>query len=444
MKDHTLSIIVPESFLAEREYLADVVFRQFLAMPYTIRAEKSLIGCCNIVVGGKTITIKDDFFSRINEAKGYLSKEFLPVNVAFVTSPFLVENDIPLLYGNNEITVTAEGINCGHDIFAAVFFMLSRWEECVVKETDYLERFPASASVALKNNFLHRPVVNEWIGMLKNMIAHLLPGVAFNNPQPFELVFTHDIDLLNTPVSIKEFAKDMLKRKRPAAFKKRLGYLFNRSNPYDVFDYFMDVSERNNTLSRFYFMTGHNVPGRDGEPYNKTALYPQMLKRIRERGHILGFHPSLLSYNDAAMFSKEKQQLERDIGAPVVEGRQHALRFKLPDTWNLWEAQGMKTDSTLGYSAKEGFRCGTGNTFSVFDVSGRKNLRLKEMPLVIMDTTLHVNRKLGIEVSKQTINYFIDKGRKYDMPVTLLFHNLINEEIDWKGWKLLYQDLFWK
>lgn len=329
-------------------------------------------------------------------------------------------------------------------IFSPPFFMLSRWEEYVIKETDYLERFPAAASIAFRNDFLHRPVVNEWIGMLKNMIGRLIPGFVFKNLQPFELIFTHDIDLLNAPTTIKEFAKDILKRKRPDAFVKRLNYLFKGNNPYDVFDYFMDVSEKNNTRSRFYFMTGHNVPGRDGEPYNETEFYQRILKHIRERGHVLGFHPSLLTYDDSQMFKKEKGQLEHDINAKVTEGRQHALRFKLPSTWNLWEEHGMELDSTLGYSAKEGFRCGTGCTFSVFDVVNRKRLKLKEMPLVIMDTTLNVNRKLNTESSKEVINSYIKTGRKYDMPITLLFHNLIDDSIDWKNWKSLYQDLFWK
>jgi hypothetical protein len=206
----------------------------------------------------------------------------------------------------------------------------------------------------------------------------------------------------------------------------------------------MDVSEKQNTLSRFYFMTGHNVAGRDGESYNNTPFYKKILNRIKERGHITGFHPSLLSYNNPGMFKKEKLQLEKDLGNKVTEGRQHALRFKLPDTWNIWEKEGMETDSTMGYSANEGFRCGTGNTFSLFDVQARKRLRLKEMPLVVMDTTLHINRKLDISSSRQIILSYIETGKKYNMPVTLLFHNLINDSIDWKDWKTLYDELFYQ
>jgi hypothetical protein len=102
----------------------------------------------------------------------------------------------------------------------------------------------------------------------------------------------------------------------------------------------------------------------------------------------------------------------------------------------------MKIDSTLGFSAHEGFRCGTGFRFKVFDVKQRRTLELQELPLVVMDTTLHVNRRLSTEQSMEIIRSYIDLGKKYNMPVNLLFHNLIDESIDWKNWKQLYEELF--
>ncbi len=44
----------------------------------------------------------------------------------------------------------------------------------------------------------------------------------------------------------------------------------------------MNVSEKNNTVSRFYFMTGHNIPGKDGEPYNTTRFYKKVLNKIKK------------------------------------------------------------------------------------------------------------------------------------------------------------------
>ena len=64
-------------------------------------------------------------------------------------------------------------IECGIDIFASSFFMLTRWEEYVNKIRDMHNRFPAYASLACKNNFLDRPIVNEYVEMLWNMLKFL-------------------------------------------------------------------------------------------------------------------------------------------------------------------------------------------------------------------------------------------------------------------------------
>jgi hypothetical protein len=442
MGDTSIHIEVPESFYAERAYVADVIFKEFLGVPFSIDRSEELRNVYVIRIGDKEIEIEDSFFSRCNEQQGYLIPDMIPHHVVSAVNEFTTESDIPLLFGSGKMERAENRIFCGHDIFASVFYMLSRWEEYVIPERDYLKRFPAQSALAYKYDFLHRPVVNEWVEMLKNMIRSLVSGFAFSPSQSFEIVFTHDIDLLNAPVTLKEFAKDVVKRRSAGAIIKRTGYLLKGINPYNVFDYFMDTSERHNSLSRFYFMTGHNLAGRDGEPYNSTPLYKKTLEHIQSRGHIIGFHPSLFSYNNPDMFAKEKLLLEQDIGVTVTEGRQHALRFELPETWSIWEQHGMQMDSTLGYSAKEGFRCGTGNAFTVFDVKKRSHYSLKEMPMIIMDNTLHVNRKLNIDQSKKVIRRYIDVGRKYNMPITLLFHNLIDDSIDWKNWKSLYDDLF--
>jgi hypothetical protein len=433
---------VPEHHFEERKYIADVLIGSFLGLSYTLERSHELKSSYILTKDGLEIIFDDCFFSRVDEQNGYLNLDAIPADVKFYSGEFAKEADMPVLYGKPEVIARESQIHCHIDIFASAFFMLTRLEEVVIKKTDYLQRFPAQESLAFKNGFLHRPVVNEWVEFMKNMIRKLFPLLEFKPAQQFEIVFTHDIDLLNAPVSLREFAKDIVKRKSITASRKRLDYLVKGSNPYDLFDFFMNVSERNNTLSHFYFMTGHNISGKDGENYNHTPLYRKALNQIKERGHIIGFHPSLLTYNNAEMFTYEKRRLERDIDGDVTEGRQHALRFDVPGTWNIWNDSGMKIDSTLGYSAHEGFRCGTGSRFRVFDIKKRRTLELQELPLVVMDTTLHVNRKVSKEQSMEIISSYLDVGKKYNMPVTLLFHNLINESIDWNNWKRLYEELF--
>lgn len=67
MSEFCITIVVPDSFVLEREYIADVIFRQFLSIPYKIEPDPSLNVSSQIRIQGKTIILKDDFFpERMN------------------------------------------------------------------------------------------------------------------------------------------------------------------------------------------------------------------------------------------------------------------------------------------------------------------------------------------------------------------------------------------
>ena len=108
-------------------------------------------------------------------------------------------------------------IICGIDIFASSFFMLTRWEEYVIKKRDMHNRFSAYESLAFKYNFLNRPVVNEYIVMLKNMLNHIDSRLRFKKYK-YSLLLTHDVDI---PLKYRSFLDgfreilgDLVKRKK--------------------------------------------------------------------------------------------------------------------------------------------------------------------------------------------------------------------------------------
>ena len=79
------------------------------------------------------------------------------------------------------------------DIFASSFFMLTRWEEYVDLSRDEHNRFPHTASLAYKHNFLDRPIVNEYIEFIWNMFLEL--GYSRERAErKFSILLTHDVD----------------------------------------------------------------------------------------------------------------------------------------------------------------------------------------------------------------------------------------------------------
>jgi len=85
----------------------------------------------------------------------------------------------------------------------------------------------------------------------------------------------------------------------------------------------------------------------------------------------------------------------------------------------------MLFDSTCGYADREGFRCGTGDEFPVFNILTRKKLNIKERPLIIMEGTLQNFNYRGLfpnDVLK-VFSYYIKITKKYKSKFTLLCHN---------------------
>jgi len=64
-----------------------------------------------------------------------------------------------------------------YDIFAASFYLLSRYEEYLPHVKDTFGRFPSSESLAFQNDFLQIPVIDEWIERLREVFVAYYPDV---------------------------------------------------------------------------------------------------------------------------------------------------------------------------------------------------------------------------------------------------------------------------
>lgn len=426
-----IEIIAPENNVAERQYVFDVLLGEFLECDFRARyvelAENSLPSVILNCGANKTIVIEDHFFSTFGTDLEYLSETSLPDQVSFLANPTRPEQELTCIFGTHQVDISDDAIRCGLDIFASAFFMLSRWEEYVVRDRDEFGCFAAESSLAGKHSFLDRPVVDEYVGLLRSFLAHL--GVACKRErEPSNLILTHDVDSLYRWQSWAQVgaiaAADVIKRKSPALAYGRLREYYGvirgkRADPYDTYDFLMDVAEAQGQPCRFYFMTGGSTEYDNrykiGDP-RATGL----IKRIKSRGHIIGIHPSYDSHLDPERIQREKQRLEDRTGEAVLEGRQHYLRFEVPFTWQHWNDCELQVDSTCGYLSKEGYRCGTGQEFSVFNICTREKLKLKERPLIVMDATLFEMNKYDAREAKERAMHLCNHTHGSS---TILWHN---------------------
>jgi len=150
-----IKIFILNNNIAERKYVIDIILGEFLELNYTIEVKNNK-NYELILENGNKLIIEDHFFYKFQKDLEYLDEKNIPQKVEFAKNEFIVEDNIPIIYGTNKLIINHQSLftlTCGIDIFASSFFMLTRWEEYVNKTRNKHNRFPAYASLAYKNNF---------------------------------------------------------------------------------------------------------------------------------------------------------------------------------------------------------------------------------------------------------------------------------------------------
>jgi len=411
-----LTVLTSKLFQPEKEYIFHVLLHEMLGLEYVVEYGRGGLHIIRLPNGAE-LKIEDWFAEMELPESSKLSGSFCP----------------PVAHQFNN--------DPNSDLFVIAFVLLTRWEETQNVERDAYGRFPAVKSLAWKQGFLHRPVVNEWADWLWEALVRLgWPGER--KQRPFQISISCDVDhprlWWSNADRAKTIAGAIFKRGdiNEAAYWVK-NHAFKQKDPYDVFDEWLDLFERNNLHAQFNFM---------GErPRSSDCWYPirhpfvnKLMTKIAERGHGIGFHPSYEAFESQEVFNRELESLRQVSPFEITSGRQHYLRFSAPKTWQMWEAAGLQEDSTLGYPEAEGFRCGICHDFPVFDTKQRKMLNLREKPLIAMDVTLALYRRYTPEQSAEHLLQLRHTVEKYGGDFTLLWHNSSWNSPFWEDWKAVF------
>ena len=136
-------------------------------------------------------------------------------------------------------------------ILLALFFMLARVEEYGFKSSETHNRFLSKDSILKYYNLYERPIVDEWLYLIRLIFSKNVKTVELKNK--YKLCVSHDIDrpsrynFANKITRTKRFLKDLLINRRFNEFFKLLKcYLFINTNfiskddDYNTFDFILN------------------------------------------------------------------------------------------------------------------------------------------------------------------------------------------------------------
>lgn len=333
------------------------------------------------------------------------------------------------------------------DVFEAIFFLISRYEEVWADEINEQGWLLESKHVLIQHNQFQSPLVDQWIRELWSWVT-LVPV----EKQKTSYSLSHDIDVLYRfrPAykMLRTVSAAIYHRRGWSHLRRTLGLmkdyvLRHQNDPYDVYDWL--ITDKSGFSSKtLYLMMG-------GETAHDNLYSPQdqalqdIIDTARGRGYTIGIHPSYNAALDRRLLEQEILTHEQVTGQHPIKSRQHWLRWFWDKTPDMITKSPIIQDSSMGYSRHIGFRCGTGFAYHMYDFKKEQAYTWIEQPLAIMESAL-IHQADGDPVQLDNILYHFIDSNPYNTHLEMNWHNSNFDLSMWYGHNLtrLYRDVILK
>jgi len=331
------------------------------------------------------------------------------------------------------------------DIFAASFYLVTRYEEYLPHINDKYNRFQAKDSILFKMNMLEKPLVNIWAIELGNILTAIYPNLQLKK-KTFTFIPTYDVDAAwaykhkGIFRTVASSARDFLNFDFQE-LKKRWRVIFGKENdPFDTFDLQLKLQKEFNLRPKYFILCGE-YDLNDKNISMRNTNFQNLIKRLGDYARV-GIHPSYNSFLNKDKVNMEINRLSRVLNREITISRQHFLRLQMPLSYQILIDLDVTDDYTMGYASLAGFRAGIADTFRFFDLEHDNVTNLNIHPFALMDGTMRDYLELNTNESFEKAQNLINEVKKVNGTFILLWHNeTLSDEKRWKGWRQLYRQI---
>lgn len=326
------------------------------------------------------------------------------------------------------------------DIFAASFYLLSRYEEYMPHVKDEYGRFTAKDSLAFKHGFLEQPVVDIWAYKFKKALQLKFPDFQFENrvynvkpviDVPMAYYFRQK-GLMRT---IGGTLNDIFRLKLKQLYQRYLVLLRFKRDPYDTYKWIINMQKHSSSKFLVCFLIGDYTTYDKNISINKKD-FVSLIKSVADYCKV-GLKASFFALEDFDILKSEKLNMEATINSSLVASRNSFSKLNLPHLYrNLIDLE-IKEDYTMGYINHIGFRAGTCTPFLFYDLDYEIQTPLLVNTFHLMDHSLL--KYASLLDKKQTLEKVILQIKKVNGTFTPIFHNYsFSDDPRWFGFKELF------
>jgi hypothetical protein len=396
------------------------------------------------------LTSDKDFFKssqqpKINYSHGSITEnEFLiePHSLLFETH---IKQPVVKIFETNDYKAffKTEG-DFPFDIFAAAFYLLSRYEEYLLHKKDMYGRYAHENSLAFKEGFLHLPLINIWIEDFKKALQAKFSQFQIPNTR-FQFIPTYDVDEAYA-YKHKQWwrtAGGVIKSivsSQWSVVSERIRVLQGKQkDPYDAFEWMDQLHEQYALKPNYFFL----VAGKTGE-YDKNILPSKkaMQDLIQEQSnqYSIGIHPSWQSGDDPDKLKFEILKLGHISGKQIFSSRQHFIRFTLPHTFRQLIELGIESDFSMGYGSINGFRASVASPFYWYDLEKEEQTKLLLYPFCFMEANSFFEQKFSPTQALEELHHYYNIVKSVNGTLITIWHNsFLGTSKLFSGWREVYE-----
>jgi len=328
------------------------------------------------------------------------------------------------------------------DLFAASFYLLSRYEEYLPAQMDEHGRYDYKNSLLTQQKVLMQPLVEIWTDKLKLTLQHRFESLEFPERKfYFEPLINVSMARLYKHKALWRYffgsINDFFHFRFRSFILRNQVYLSGKKDPYDTFDELLRLKKKyKHPLTFFHLLSSYSLF--DHNISKNKSVYKNQIKYLADYADT-GLLASYYALDDEDVIEKEVKFLENTIHKPVQKIRAHFNRIRIPSTYQIYNDLELKKDFSMGYNHKIGFRAGTSVPFPFYDIENETETPLILHPVVISDIMLKHQYKFSYKKAMKTM---IEQGeliQKYGGHFYPVFYNsILSDTKEWRKWNDLY------
>lgn len=354
------------------------------------------------------------------------------------------QQNIECFVTNNQKVFFKTDGDFSFDIFASLFYLLSRYEEYLPHQQDIYGRYAHENSLAYQQKFLHLPLINIWLATFKKAVEKKY-SISDTQNASFRFIPTYDIDeafsykhkgLLRTAGGI---GKAFLKGEWARISERRKVISGALPDPFDSYEW-MDILHKQYRLHPRYFFLVPQKTGKYDRNIPPAEEAQQQLIRQHAEKYETGIHPSWQSGDDPLLIKKEIRTLETITGKRITASRQHFIRLTLPQTYRYLIDAGIREEFSMGYGSINGFRASVASPFYWYDLEREETTSLLLYPFCFMDANSFFEQKYSPQQALEEMRHYYKEVKAVNGTLITLWHNtFLGTDKLFEGWREVYE-----